>query len=189
MGDQWRDIRQSGVEYARLCCVLMATMIATSALTLFAVLFISQTVWAATVNVTVQGVVIAKPKCEINGGKDIGVFFGELNTKDIDGVNYGKRQIPYQVICNGDTSGSNGFMKVTLQGGAPGFGEGLLRTDNNDLAIKLLLRNNQQLKLNEWLNFTYPDMPELYAVPIKRSGTTLRGGDFSGSATLLVEVQ
>lgn len=83
----------------------------------------------------------------------------------------------------------NGFMKIKLQGTSPNFGDGLLRTDKDDLAIKLLFQNTQPLKLNEWLNFYYSNQPELHAVPIKRSGATLRGGDFSGSATLLVEVQ
>lgn len=184
----WRRTQQSGGEYLRLCCALFTTMAGTSALTLLAVFFFSQMTWAATVVVTVKGVVIAKPKCEINGGKDIDVSFGELNTSDIDGLNYGKRKIPYQVICSGDTSGSNGLLKVKLQGLNPDFGDGLLLTDNKDLAIKLF-QNGQQLKLNSWLNFNYPNVPDLYTVPIKRSGATLRGGDFSGSATLLVEVQ
>ncbi|WP_129543557.1 fimbrial protein [Serratia sp. 1D1416] len=189
MGYLWRRRLQTGAEYLRLGCTLAATAAAASALTLLAVLFIGQPARAATVDITVKGVVIAKPKCEINGGKDIEVSFGDLNIADIDGVNYGKRKIPYQVVCNGDTSGMNGFMKVKLQGNGPDFGDGLLRTDNNNLAIKLLFQNTQQLKLNEWLNFYYPILPELHAVPIKRSGATLRGGDFSGSATLLVEVQ
>ncbi|WP_261154408.1 fimbrial protein [Serratia ficaria] len=178
MGYLWRRRLQTGAEYLRLGCTLAATAAAASALTLLAVLFIGQPARAATVDITVKGVVIAQPKCEINGGKDIEVSFGELNIADIDGVNYGKRKIPYQVVCNGDTSGVNGFMKVKLQGNGPDFGDGLLRTDNNDLAIKLLFQNTQQLKLNEWLNFYYPILPELHAVPIKRSGATLRGGTF-----------
>lgn len=189
MDNLWRLRLQTGAEYLRLGCGLAATAAATSVLTLLAVLLIGQPARAATVDVTVKGVVIAKSKCEINGGKDIDVSFGDLNTADIDGVNYGKRKIPYQVVCSGDTSGINGLMKVKLQGFSPNFGDGLLRTDNNDLAIKLLFQNTQQLKLNEWLNFYYPMLPELHAVPVKRSGATLHGGDFSGSATLLVEVQ
>ncbi|HCD1613295.1 fimbrial protein [Serratia marcescens] len=185
----WRARLQTGAEYLRLGCGLAATATAASALTLLAVLLIGQPAQAATVGVTVKGVVIAKPKCEINGGNDIDVPFGELKIADIDGVNYGKKKIPYRVVCHGDTSGMNGFMKIKLQGTSPNFGDGLLRTDKDNLAIKLLFQNTQPLKLNEWLNFYYPNQPELHAVPIKSSGATLRGGDFSGSATLLVEVQ
>ena len=62
--------------------------------------------------------------------------FGELNIADIDGVNYGKKKIPYSVSCSGDTSGSNGYMKVSLQGNIASFGVGLLRTrEKEDLAI------------------------------------------------------
>lgn len=189
MGDTGRCTLAIGGEYFLLGYALAASTAAASALTLLAVLSFGQLAQAATVNVTVKGVVIAKPKCEINGGKDIDVPFYELNVADIDGVNYGKRKVPYDVSCSGDTSGMNGYMKVALQGYEPNFGTGLLRTDNNDLAIKLLFQNGQQVKLNEWQNFYYPNYPELYAVPVKRSGVTLRGGDFFGSAILLVDVQ
>ncbi len=190
MGDIGRRTLAIGGEYLLLSCALAASTAAASALTLLAVLSFGQLAQAATVNVTVKGEVLAKPKCEINDGNDISVPFGELNITDIDGVNYGKKKIPYSVSCSGDTSGMNGLMKVTLQGESPNFGTGLLRTrEKEDLAIKLLLGNGQQLKLNEWLNFFYPYYPELYAVPVRRSGATLRGGDFSSSATLLVEVQ
>jgi type 1 fimbria pilin len=190
MGDTGRRTLAIGGEYLLLGCALAASTAAASALTLLAVLSFGQLAQAATVNVTVKGEVFGKPKCEINGGNDIDVPFGELNIADIDGVKYGKKRIPYSVKCSGDTSGMNGLMKVTLQGDSPNFGTGLLRTrEKEDLAIKLLLENGQQLKLNEWHNFFYPDYPLLYAVPVKRSGAMLRGGDFSSSATLLVEVQ
>lgn len=185
MGNAWRRARES----LRLFCALAATMTAASALTVLAVLLLSQSGWAATAIVTVKGVVVAKPKCEVNGGQDIFVNFNELITTKIDGEKYGKRPIPYGVSCSGNTSGTAGLLKISLQGLAPDFGEGLLRTNNNDLAIKLVQENGQQLRLNAWLNFTYPYTPALYAVPVKRSGATLRGGDFSSVATLLVEVQ
>jgi type 1 fimbria pilin len=190
MGDTGRRTLAIGGEYLLLGCVLAASTAAASALTLLAVLSFGQLAQAATVNVTVKGEVLAKPKCEINGGNDIDVPFGELNIADIDGVNYGKKKIPYSVSCSGDTSGSNGNMKVSLQGENSNFGVGLLRTrEKDDLAIKLLFENGQQLKLNEWHNFFYPNYPLLYAIPVKRGGARLSGGDFSSSATLLVEVQ
>lgn len=157
MGDIGRRTLAIGGEYLLLSCALAASTAAASALTLLAVLSFGQLAQAATVNVTVKGEVLAKPKCEINDGNDISVPFGELNITDIDGVNYGKKKIPYSVSCSGDTSGMNGLMKVTLQGESPNFGTGLLRTrEKEDLAIKLLLGNGQQLKLNEWLNFFTP---------------------------------
>lgn len=190
MDDSWRRGLKAGGEYLGLSCALAVTAAAASAVTLLAVLSLGQLAQAASVHVTVKGVIMAKPKCEINDGKDIDVSFGELTIADIDGVNYGKRKIPYNVTCSGDTSGTNGLMKVTLQGNSPNFGDGLLRTrEKEDLAIKLLLQNGQQLKLNEWQNFYYPNYPELYAVPVKRNGATLSGGDFSSTATLLVDVQ
>lgn len=154
----------------------------------FLSLFI-QTTLAVTVDVTVKGVVIAKPKCTINSGQDIKVSFGDLNISDINGVNYGKRQIPYNVICSSNTSGANGLMKVKLQGVSANFGDGLLSTDISGLAIKILDGNSQQIMINEWLNFTYPDVPELYAVTIKNSQEILHGGDFSSSASLLIDIQ
>ncbi|MEB6083372.1 fimbrial protein [Serratia marcescens] len=189
MGKLWRYMwRKVGVSLL-LSFTLAATTTVTSALTLSVVLLASQVGWAATATVTVKGTVIAKPKCEINGGQDIFVSFNELITTKIDGDKYGKRPIPYEVSCSGNMSGNAGLLKVSLRGLSPDFGDGLLRTNNNDLAIKLLQENGQQLKLNAWINFTYPFTPALSAVPVKRSGATLKGGDFSSSATLLVEVQ
>ncbi|QUY46654.1 fimbrial protein [Serratia plymuthica] len=185
MGNAWRKAGES----LRLFCALAATMTVTSALTLLVVLLMSQTGWAATAIVTVKGAIVAKPKCEVNGGQDIFVNFNELITTKIDGEKYGKRPIPYGVNCSGNTSGAAGLLKVSLQGLGPDFGDGLLRTSNNDLAIKLLQENGQQLRLNGWINFTYPIVPALYAVPVKRSGATLKGMGFSSSATLVVEVQ
>lgn len=189
VGKLWRCMWRKVGTSLLLSLSLAATMTVTSALTLSGVLLVSQVGWAATATVTVKGAVVAKPKCEINGGQDIFVSFNELITTKIDGEKYGKRLIPYEVSCSGNMSGNAGLLKVSLQGLSPDFGDGLLHTNNNDLAIKLLQENGQQLRLNAWMNFTYPLTPKLYAVPVKRSGATLRGGDFSSSATLLVEVQ
>lgn len=155
----------------------------------FIVLLIIQPSKAVTVDVTVKGLVIAKPICVINANQDINVSFGELKIVDIDGINYGKKEIPYTVTCSGNTEGVNGLMKAKLQGTSSNFDVGLLSTNTNDLAIKILNEDNQQLKINEWLNFNYPNIPKLYAVAVKNSGATLRGGDFSSSATLLVDIQ
>jgi type 1 fimbria pilin len=175
--------------YIRTVCTLTATAVIAVSLTLLTVFLFSSQGWAATVNITVKGVITAKPKCDINAGKDINVSFGDnLLTTKIDGVNYRKR-IPYFVSCTGDISGTNALLKVSLQGVEPGFGKGLLRTNNANLGIKLLQENGEQVMLNTWLNFTYPNTPLLYAVPVKRDGNTLQGGIFSGAATLIVDVQ
>ncbi len=189
MGNLWRSVWLNVGECVRLSCSLVITMALSSALSVLAVLLISQAGWAATAPVTVKGTVVAKLNCEINGGQDIFVNFNELITAKIDGEKYGKRPIPFGVSCSGNTSGSAGLLKLSLNGVLPDFGNSLLRTSNNDLAIKLLQENGQQLQLNTWLNFTYPEVPALYAVPVKRSGATLKGGDFSSSATLVLAVQ
>jgi hypothetical protein len=45
------------------------------------------------------------------------------------------------------------------------------------------------LAVNEWIDFTYPKTPTLQAVPVKRAGAVLSGGDFSAMATLMVDYQ
>ncbi|MFV8987814.1 fimbrial protein [Serratia fonticola] len=150
---------------------------------LFSVLLTSVPVSAMPVNI--RGTVILPPPCTINNNQTIWVDFGdEVMTTRIDGVNY-KQTISYSLSC--DIQKSND-LKMRIQGGPAGFGTGLLGTNNGDLGIALYY-GTQRLNINTWFNYTYPTQPVLYAVPVKRSGATLAGGEFNASATLLIDYQ
>ena len=139
----------------------------------------------AQVSVSIRGVILAPPPCVINAGSTLNVPFGDdLMTTRIDGVNY-RRGVPYTLTCGPQPSNN---MKITLQGTGAGFGSAYLGTSKSDLGIKLLL-NGAAWPLNNAVNFTYPTLPVIEAVPVKNPGSTLTGGAFSASATLVVALQ
>ena len=139
----------------------------------------------AQVSVSIRGVILAPPPCVINAGSTLNVPFGDdLMTTRIDGVNY-RRSVPYTLTCGPQPSNT---MKITLQGTGAGFGSAYLGTSKSDLGIKLLL-NGAAWPLNNAVNFTYPTLPVIEAVPVKNPGSTLTGGAFSASATLVVALQ
>jgi len=140
---------------------------------------------SAATTVTVKVTVVAPPPCIINGDKAIDVDFGsELLTTKIDGTNYIKT-VDYTLECKDNTSNA---MKMQVQGSATTFDTSALQTNMKDLGVALKA-NGTALAINNWLNFTYPDKPVLQAVPVKRAGSTLSGGDFVAAATLMVAYQ
>lgn len=150
---------------------------------LFSVLLTSIAANAMPVNI--RGTIILPPPCTINNNQTIRVDFGdEVMTTRIDGINY-KQTIVYSLNC--DIQKSNN-LKMSIQGGTAGFGTGYLSTNKSDLGIALYY-GTQRLNINTWFNYTYPNQPVLYAVPVKRSGATLTGGEFTASATLLIDYQ
>lgn len=140
---------------------------------------------ALAIGVSIRGVIVAPPTCIINGGSTLNVPFGnDLMTTRVDGVNY-RRAVPYTVTCTGLPS--NG-MTIKLQGSGAGFNSAVLGTNNVNLGIKLFI-NGVAWSLNNAVNFTYPSLPTMEAVPVKNPVGTLSAGAFSASATLVVALQ
>ena len=140
----------------------------------------------ADVAVTIRGTILPPPPCIITAGSTLVVPFGnDLMTTRIDGVTY-RRAVPYTVTCAPQPSND---MKITLQGTGAGFDSTVLRTSKSDLGVKLLL-GGVLWPLNSAVNFTYPNLPVMEAVPVKNPGSsTLTGGAFTAAATLVVALQ
>lgn len=131
--------------------------------------------------VSITGIILAPPPCVINGNEGISVDFGDkVITKFVNGVNY-MQKINYSVTCNNAPSNS---MRMKIDGESSGFTTPALKTSNANLGIGILINGSNH---SGWFNFTYPAMPRLEAVPVKRSGSTLETGAFLGIATLIVE--
>ena len=124
---------------------------------------------AATVKVSVT--VVQPLPCTINGGRPIEVNFGdELMTTRIDGYRY-RVPIDFSFTC------TKSAMRMQVRGGTANFGQGLLGTNRDGLGILILQKQSgNQLPLNSWLNFTYPNPITLDAVPVKRAGVNLETG-------------
>lgn len=139
----------------------------------------------ADVNVTISGVVQAPPPCVINGGTTLTVPFGDaLQTTRIDGINY-QRGVSYEVSCSNPSSNA---MTLELKGTGAAFDAKTLATSKTDLGVKLFV-DGADWPLNTAVKFTYPTLPDVQAVPVKRLGSTLTGGSFSAVATLVVALQ
>ena len=139
----------------------------------------------ADVNVTISGVVYAPPPCVINGGSTLTVPFGDaLQTTRIDGINY-QRGVDYKVSCENPSSNA---MTLELKGTGAAFDAKSLATSKADLGVKLFV-DGADWPLNTAVKFTYPTLPAVQAVPVKRPGSTLTGGGFTAAATLVVVLQ
>ncbi len=152
---------------------------------LVSMLLFTSPVALAVTTLTVKVTVLAAPSCVINGGNPIEVRFSdEVVTTRVDGYNY-TEVIPAHVTCSGLTRDS---LRLKVQGTPAYFGTNVLATEQDDLGIALL-SNGKPLRLNENIQFTYPDVPVLSAVPVKYTGAKLAAGQFSAGATLTVEYQ
>jgi type 1 fimbria pilin len=147
--------------------------------------------WAASqgaqadTSLTIRAVIIAPPPCVINSGTTLNVPFGnDLLTSRVDGVNY-RRDVPYTVTCDSPFSNA---LTLELKGTGASFDSGVLMTRKADLGVKLFV-NGVAWPLNRTVNFTYPNFPVVQAVPVKRAGSTLTGGAFDATATLVVDYQ
>ncbi|CAI1035007.1 Minor fimbrial protein prsF precursor [Serratia liquefaciens] len=136
----------------------------------------------ATATVTVKVTVVAPP-CEINNNNLIEVNFGnDVMTTRVDGE-YKKKPVIYSVQCKGAASGA---VRMRIDGDGAAFDGGVLKTNKTDFGIELL-NNGKRLPIKSWLNFNYPTLPNLEAVPVKRAAARLSGGVFSAGATMKVE--
>lgn len=136
------------------------------------------------VYINISGNVIAPPPCLINDGKMIEVNFGEVMSTRIDGVRY-KEPIHYTATCQKMPTNA---MKVYVTGSATGFDSNALQTNITGLGVRILYQGNL-LDLGKTVNFTYPNLPELEAIPVRDQNEALVGGDFVASGTLHVDYQ
>ncbi len=135
----------------------------------------------ADVSVSIKGTVLMPPPCVINAAGTLNVPFGsELLTTRINGVNY-EKAVPYTLTCGQQPTNS---MTLKLTGTGAGFDSGALGTNKSDLGIRLKV-GGVPWPLNTTVNFTHPTLPVVTAVLVKKTGSTLTGGTFSASATLV----
>lgn len=136
------------------------------------------------VSVNISGNVIAPPPCVINGGKTIEVNFGEVMSTRIDGVNY-KQPITYSAECYKMPTNA---LKISIRGNGTGFDANALTTNITGLGVRILYQG-KLLRLEQAVNFTYPNFPVLEAIPVRDYAAALIGGDFEATATLRMEYQ
>jgi len=139
-----------------------------------------------------DGTLIIPPVCQLGQQDPIRVAFGKVGGRKVDGVAF-KKDIPYQLNCQGDTSQP---WDVTLTFGGTlagtGFDNATLRTitplNTGKLGIQIQ-KNGQPLELNKAFAIEVGSPPVLSAVPVKLAGTELVGDDFTATGTLTIAFQ
>lgn len=137
--------------------------------------------------VTVKVTVVAPPPCIINDNRPIEVNFGDVLTTRIDGVNY-RKPIEYKLNCSTGQPAKNA-LKMQIQGTRVNLGRPTMALEVpnvSNFGIELQ-RDTMPFAPNTWLNFTYPIVPDLYAVPVMKKGSLLTTGTFSAASTMRVE--
>ena len=150
-------------------------------------LFISGDIQANTVStVNITGVVQQIANCSVNNGAPVYVDFGNVYIDQVNGVNYAQ-PVTFTLNCSGLPTPS---LRLQLTGTGAYFDATLLSTSVNDLGVAFKNSSGNPIALNTtWNNFTYPSLPVVNAVPVKRSGSTLPTGAFTAAATLVIEQQ
>lgn len=152
---------------------------------LFLQFFITFPFSASAARLTFQGTVLDDPPCIFNSGAAIVVDFGpSVMTTRVNGINYIK-DVNYNLEC---TNPPLNALRLQIKGLGAGFDIKSLSTNKNDLAISFYA-NGQEFPVNQWFNFTNLKQPEIRAVPIKNPGSTLTGGAFIATATMMIEYQ
>ncbi|MBK5436007.1 fimbrial protein [Pseudomonas sp. TH32] len=137
---------------------------------------------SSTINVTV---ILTAPPCTVNNNSIVVVDFGsDVQTTLVDG-SYKIMQVPYTLQC---PAGAPRTMNIRIDGTGAAFDRNVLGTNISNFGIAIL-NGGTRLPINSSKDFTYPNLPQLYAVPVKRTGATLSGGVFSAVATMRVEYQ
>lgn len=146
-------------------------------------LFLPCTLWASAEFSVIIDMTVIKPLCTINNNKEILINFESVSIDKIDGQEYKKKNIQFDIACPGINSAD---LDVQITGEATNFAvsENLLKTDNLDLGIKILA-DNKKLPINTWLPFAWPNqVPSLAVVLVKREGATLSDGQFNAGAVI-----
>ena len=125
--------------------------------------------------------------CTIDVSKVSPLDLGEIVTTQVNGID-GKKLIPYEVKC---TTPTNLKMTILTSSAATWYGNGTLTTGGfnyQNLGIQLLKEGGTAVVFNDAIPFNSSTPPKLYAVPVKRTGSSLSAAVFySASATMRVE--
>lgn len=139
----------------------------------------------AQATVTVSVTVLATP-CHINGDTDTPtVEFGDVRADLIDGTRYAQ-PLDLKITCD---SAPSGDLQYELKGDAAAFDGEVLKTGTTGLGIKLLKTDGSTLAVNTWTGTTQDQTVSLKAVPVRDSVTTLTGGEFTATATLILQMK
>lgn len=162
---------------------IMGWWLSIAVLTLLALTEVQRAV--ADADITFHGTLLEAPPCTVNNNEPIVVDFGnEVMTTRIDGANY-RKPVTFTVDCSQAVSLAQ---KIRISGTTAAFNSDVLAGDQSGFGFAFS-QGSIPLPVDKWINFTAPQVPSLYVVPVKQKGVTLTGGTFRTLASLVVEYQ
>ncbi len=142
----------------------------------------------STTNITVN-VTIEANNCRVNENQSVSVEFGSVLVDQISKVT---EKVPVTIACDNIPAST---LSMAINGTASSFNEQALQTDVSDLGIIFSSPQSETLKLN-----TFYDVSKTFGLTSK-TGTfyltahlaqndqsTLPGGEFNASATLVIQI-
>jgi type 1 fimbria pilin len=141
-------------------------------------------------NMSFHGRLIELAPCEVNNNEDMQIEFGDIQIREIDGVNH-SQIIALSLVCEGGSS-----IMLTHIGTATAFNKAAVQTNVADFGIQLTEYHSQgglgvplnigvQVKAHE--NTAGAKNILLSAVPVKKPGAELAAGVFQGVSTIQLE--
>jgi len=141
--------------------------------------------YAVEIDVNFRGKLIIPPPCEFNDGVKKDINFLDVGINKVNGINY-QQTIDYVITC--EDKSPQWAMTLTLSGDKAVFLDGTIQTDVDGLGIQITI-DGKPMMLGEDFPINPAALPELKAVPVKKSGTELQEGKFNATATLLAQYQ
>lgn len=159
---------------------------------------VSPTVWGNpgakyTMNINIDGTIVANGSCKFNNGGGLTVDFGEVrlkaganNSVTMDG-NY-RKPIVSEFTCSGDSAG---LMQMQLSSSGGGYktynGVQVMDTDKGIVGVELLVNGSAQ-NMGAWFTVDQDNPPTLEAELVQTSMTNdnnvVSGDTFTASGTL-----
>ncbi|ENG4210265.1 fimbrial minor subunit StfF [Salmonella enterica subsp. enterica] len=138
-------------------------------------------------NLKFHGTLISPPNCTISHNQTIEVKFGNMLISKIDGTRYAQN-VPYEITCDSAVCDDTMTMTLTLSGSVTDFNQAAINTSVAGLGIELR-QNDQPFTLGSTITVNEQSIPVLKAIPVKKSGASLKEGGFDATATLQVDYQ
>ncbi|MFP3524592.1 fimbrial protein [Pantoea sp. SIMBA_072] len=135
-------------------------------------------------NMTFHGTLVKAPDCHINNDQTIEVPFGNVGVDKVDGVNYA-RKIDYTVTCDGE---SDENLYLSVNGTGVDWDSAAVKASADNLAIEIR-QAGSPFVLGSQVRAGLATLPDLMAVPVRKSGTKLATGNFTAAATLVAFYQ
>ncbi|WP_315139365.1 fimbrial protein [Achromobacter marplatensis] len=137
------------------------------------------------IRIDISGTIRAKVPCIINDNQPISIPFGDVQITRIDGQ-YKMTVIPYTLDCK--RAGSYA-LKMKISGDSADFNTNLLSIPTQSSLGIALKRGTTNIALNDWFSLNPASPPTLQAVLVAHGTGEITGGEFSASATMVVDYQ